>query len=443
MKKADYLTKPDILRQKAEKLLKKKTLISALPLSYEDTLKLIHELEVNKIVLELQNNELKRAQEHGSNLASRKYMELYNFAPTAYLALTKKGEIVELNHCASEMLAAEHSSLKNKLFSSFINGKSKAEFKLFLDHIFTKKVKASCDLSLTSTNNSVACVHLSGIVSENRQQCFLTMVDITGRKCVEKEILRLNHDLECQVKERTGELEKTNTNLLAEITRGKKREDLIKQQLAEKEILLKEIHHRVKNNMQIILSMLRLQASFIKNDNIISVLQDIQYRIYAMALLHEKLYKSDNFVSIDFKEYLNNLCEYLFASFKHPSRNIRYSIRVRKINFNSETIISLGIIINELITNSFKHAFPGKVNGKIMISLKKFNDLNEILSVSDNGNRLPEKFNIKSTKSLGLQLVVMMVEQLRGKLQVQSSDTGKTFSIIFPCDKTLYKTGSK
>lgn len=258
--------------------------------------------------------------------------------------------------------------------------------------------------------------------------------DITERKLAERAVTNLNQELEIMVNERTAELENTNDNLHTEINLRKKKEELIKLQLQEKEIMLKEIHHRVKNNMQIIISMLHLQASFLHDKKAIDILQDSQNRITTMALIHEKLYQTKDFAKINFKEYLNSLCEHLCSTYASTSSDsqIEYSLHAGFCTFDIEKTISLGLLINELISNSFKHGstFNGKC--KIEISLNKSDENNYSLIIKDNGKGLPENFDLNTLKSLGLQLVVLMTEQIQGKLDVHSSHKGTTFSITFP-----------
>jgi PAS domain S-box-containing protein len=256
--------------------------------------------------------------------------------------------------------------------------------------------------------------------------------DITERKSIENKILKLNLELEQLVKERTIELENTNTNLHKEIEDRTKYEDLIKQQLQEREVLLKEIHHRVKNNIQIIISILNLQASFIKNKKMIGILQDSQTRIKTMALVHEKLYQAQDFSNINFREYITNLLEYLFASYRSPNQEVEFQINTDSIPIEMDSIISLGLITNELVSNSFKYAFAGESNGQIEVSLQKYNKENIEFCVSDNGAGFPPDIDYRNTESLGLQLVCILAEQIHGKLDVQTSDKGTTFSIIFP-----------
>jgi PAS domain S-box-containing protein len=256
--------------------------------------------------------------------------------------------------------------------------------------------------------------------------------DITERKKAEEATYNLNIELESLVKERTKELENTNADLQKEILIRAAADELIKHQLLEKEILLKEIHHRVKNNMQIIISMLHLQSSFLKDEKIVAILQDSQSRIKTMALIHERLYQTKDLASIDLTEYLNNLCAYLFTSYIFSDRNVKYFIDAGKHAFDLDTTIALGLITNELVTNSFKYAFTDESEGAITILLKKFDEENLEFSISDNGKGLPENFDYRNSNTLGLQLVCMLTEQIGGKLDVNSSNRGTAFSIVFP-----------
>jgi len=256
--------------------------------------------------------------------------------------------------------------------------------------------------------------------------------DITERKSIEIKILKLNEELEKLVKIRTIELENSNVFLKKEIEDKTNYEELIKLQLQEREVLLKEIHHRVKNNMQIIISILNLQASFTKNKKLIEILQDSQTRIKTMALVHEKLYQAKDFSNINFTQYITNLLEYLFASYRSPNQDVKFRINTETIPIEMDNIISLGLITNELVSNSFKYAFTGNVEGEIDVSFKKLDDANLIFSVKDNGKGLPADLDYRNTESLGLQLVCILTDQIHGKLDVESSDKGTTFSIIFP-----------
>jgi len=217
------------------------------------------------------------------------------------------------------------------------------------------------------------------------------------------------------------------TNLLEEIEERTKIEEQLKLSLKEKNVMLKEIHHRVKNNMQIISSLLSLQAQHIKDEESLQIFNDSQDRIRSMALVHEKLYQSSDFSSIDFSEYVHDLV----SSIHQPKlTNIETDIDVENIVIDINKAVPCGLIINELITNAFKHAFPNNQEGKIKITMKLDDTETYILVISDNGIGLPDDLDFRNTKSLGLQLVTGLVRQLQGNVDVDRT-TGTKFTIIF------------
>ncbi|MBI2859533.1 MAG: GAF domain-containing protein, partial [Chloroflexi bacterium] len=213
----------------------------------------------------------------------------------------------------------------------------------------------------------------------------------------------------------------------------KKADDQIKRSLREKEVLLKEIHHRVKNNLQIIQSMLNLQLPYIQDSHAVEPFKESQNRIYSMALIHEKLYQSESLARIDFAEYIGTLTDNLFLSY--GATTIRRHIAVDNVAVDIDTVVPCALIINELVSNSLKHAFPRAGNpddkaGEVRIDLRRDGGNTLLLTVGDNGVGLPGDFNIEECKSLGLKLVSVLVKQLKGSIQFHSD--GRTeFAIRF------------
>ncbi len=207
-------------------------------------------------------------------------------------------------------------------------------------------------------------------------------------------------------------------------------EEQIKESLTEKEVLLKEIHHRVKNNMQIISSLLRLQSRDVTEKKYIDMFTDSQNRITSMSLIHEKLYQSKGLAKIDFDDYIRDLANGLFQSYGANS-NIKLFIDVRDVSLGIDSAIPCGLIVNELVTNSLKHAFPDDRRGEVLISLHP-NPENMIeLIVRDNGVSIPANIDIRKTESLGLHLVTILVEnQLHGEINLNRSK-GTEFLIKF------------
>jgi two-component sensor histidine kinase len=184
----------------------------------------------------------------------------------------------------------------------------------------------------------------------------------------------------------------------------------------EKEILLKEIHHRVKNNLQIISSLLNLQSGTLSDDSTISAVIDSRSRVKSMALIHQLLYQSEMFTNINFASYLEQLMSSLHSTYCKPGENIRYKISAEPIKLDVDRAIPMGLIINELVTNAYKYAFQGKKEGNIEICLTKQPENDLLLSIADNGIGLPEKIDIQKTNSLGLRLVNLLVKQLKANI---------------------------
>jgi Signal transduction histidine kinase len=254
--------------------------------------------------------------------------------------------------------------------------------------------------------------------------------DITIRKNAEDALKNSYDELENRVIERTAELSKVNLILQKEIHDHELAEERIKASLKEKDVLLKEIHHRVKNNMQIISSMLGLQSAYVEDETFNTLLKDSQGRIKSMALIHEKLYQSDNLAYINFTEYVNSLISYLKNSYNMSDDKIKINTNIEDMSLNIDMAIPLGLIINELISNSYKHAFKDNPKGEINLSINTEKSGCYLLTVEDNGVGLPVDFDISTTKSLGLQLVNVLVDQISGSLKIYSN-VGAKFEIYF------------
>jgi PAS domain S-box-containing protein len=208
----------------------------------------------------------------------------------------------------------------------------------------------------------------------------------------------------------------------------KEMENAIKSSLQEKEILLKEIHHRVKNNMQIILSLLNLQKEYVDDAQALNVLQESQIRVRTMSLIHEKLYQSKDLMNINIKDYIEQLANDIIYSY--AATNVKQILEIENTEINIETALPCGLIISELISNSLKYAFSDENNNnELKISLIKSNDTFG-LTVSDNGVGLPPELDYRNTESLGLQLVNNLVGQLDGEIELDQAH-GTEFNIIF------------
>jgi two-component sensor histidine kinase/PAS domain-containing protein len=217
-----------------------------------------------------------------------------------------------------------------------------------------------------------------------------------------------------------------------DITQKKKQEVRISESLKEKELLLKEIHHRVKNNLQIISSIINLQAASIQDEQILEILRESKNRIYTMATIHENLYQSEQFSSIQFDYYLKKLVGNTLTSYKLPSLDITVHYHLDKVKLSLDQAIPCGLIVNELLTNVVKYAFIASDKGELTIELRELNGKIELI-FADNGVGLPDYLNVEQTTTLGLQLVTTLINQLDGEFKL-STQKGTKFLITF--DKT-------
>jgi two-component sensor histidine kinase len=208
----------------------------------------------------------------------------------------------------------------------------------------------------------------------------------------------------------------------------KKAEKEIKASLKQKELLLREIHHRVKNNLQIISSLLNLQSTHITDEKILDHFKDTQNRIKSISLVHEKLYQSEYITQIDILNYIQRLVDDLVRNYGR--QDIKISLDVESIPVDTDTAIPCGLIINELVSNSLKHAFPGNKSGEIRITLKKLKSDEFELIISDNGVGISKDLDLRKLDTLGLELVYNLVNQLDGTIKLQRSP-GTTLNIKF------------
>jgi PAS domain S-box-containing protein len=264
--------------------------------------------------------------------------------------------------------------------------------------------------------------------------------NITQRKHTEEELRKARTELEARVKERTAELADANRALKAENAVRKRTEKKLVASLMEKEVLLKELYHRTKNNMQVIRSILALHAYSTRNREVKKVFRDTENRICAMALVHQKLYQSQNLSSIDLKEYFEDLTGLLTESLRVSTNRIAILMSVQNCRVTIDTAIPCGLILNELLSNSLKHAFPGTRKGEIRIKLSKSPGGKLELRFSDDGIGVPKTFDFRKQESIGLKIIFAIAEhQLGGRAGFKAAGKGVSFHLRFPEETTAPK----
>lgn len=215
-----------------------------------------------------------------------------------------------------------------------------------------------------------------------------------------------------------------------DITELKEANQQIKKALKEKETLIKEIHHRVKNNLIVMSSLLNLQADYVKDKASYEMFMESKNRAKSMALIHERLYQSTDLREIDFGEYIRSLSMDLYRTYVRNPELIKLNMDLDPVKVDINTAIPCGLIINELVTNAFKHAFLQNIKGNVNIKFYS-EDKNLILDVSDDGVGFPKEIDFKTTDSLGLKLVNVLTSQIDGEIKMKV-ENGTDFEIIFP-----------
>jgi PAS domain S-box-containing protein len=222
-----------------------------------------------------------------------------------------------------------------------------------------------------------------------------------------------------------------DVTFVLDITGRKLIEEQLKASLDEKDLLLREVHHRVKNNLQVISSIFSLQAHYLQDPAALSILAECQNRISSMALIHEKLYQSDRVAKIDFADYIKSLTSNLFSTYNISPNLVCLDLQIANVNLNLDTAITCGLLINELVSNSLKHAFPQQRSGKVSLQFTIDPEQQFRLVVQDDGIGLPEDLDIQSARSLGLRLIKALTRQLEGKLKI-TDQQGAIFQVTFP-----------
>ncbi|MEL6494627.1 MAG: response regulator [Cyanobacteria bacterium J06623_7] len=275
-------------------------------------------------------------------------------------------------------------------------------------------------------------LRLRYMTSTLTQQNQRLQTEVKQRIEIEQQLKVFNEQLETKIEQRTWDLKQTNQSLRQEVQEREKAEILLRKSLQEKELLLKEIHHRVKNNLLVVASLLDWQTNYIEDRKIVKMFENSQDRIHSMALIHEQLYKCHDLKRLNIANYVADLVEKISYSHDVGSKGIEFLIDVEDVILNIETARPCGLIINELIGNALEHAFPPTIQtqGKIELHLKQETENKIFLSITDNGVGLADNFVPEESDSLGLQLVYTLTEQLDGELEIDRT-AGTTFKITF------------
>jgi PAS domain S-box-containing protein len=333
-------------------------------------------------------------------------------------------------------ISPEDLDLAQGIFQRVLQGESLKTVELRLKKADGSMYYAEINVSPIVTSHGIA--GLQGISrdvdvrreNEKKLQA-LTMELQTANTALQfsrQEALRLMQD----ALEARAAVERTNQDLQREMEEHKGAEEQIKASLMEKEVLLREIHHRVKNNLQVISSLISLQTDNLNDHRLNEVFGDVRDRVRTMALVHEKLYESGSLSRLNVADYVASLLHYLMRSHGTLEKNIVLYLNVAPAELPIVTAVPCGLIINELVVNALKHAFANSNSGELTVSLQPVPETAHVcLRVRDNGSGLPEGFDWRQCPSLGLQLVRILTRQLHGTVEAES-DKGTEFIVIFP-----------
>lgn len=451
------------LRQKAEEKYKKKQTLNTGTLSEVNTLKLIHELEVHQIELEMQYEELQLAKEKEKVIAD-KYTTLYDFAPSGYLTLERNSRICELNFSGAKLIGKERSNLIDNNFNLFITSETLMDFNNFLQKIFADKLKETCEVRFTVNNNPTIFVYIEGIISENGRNCFLTIIDITRRKQVELELIIANKELENQKEEknkRATELIIANIELISQKEEKEKAEEneaRLKEINATKDKLFSIIAHDLRSPFNSILGFSQLLIENLKDYEVAEVetfLGNINISAQNTLVLLDNLldWAKSQTGQAKFKPeqvVLSSIIQEIFELLRPSAKNKHILLN----HIQSEEIVvfadlnMIKTVLRNLISNAIKFT---NANGKIDVYTYRKDKFNEIV-VSDNGVGMnPETqnklFRLETSaptigtanekgSGLGLLLCKEFIKKHRGKIWVESElGKGSVFKFTLPLKK--------
>lgn len=358
----------DALRRKAEEALRD-----------EDMPHLVHELRVHQIELELQNEELRDSRAKAEQSLAM-YRELYDSAPIAYLSIDKGGTIRRRNYAAALALGRE--PLEGKKLRALFAAESGASIDAFIAKAFASCSSESLDAPSSAGEGAVpSCYHIVGAgKGEGADECLVALVDITER-------------------ERSRE----------ELSRGAR----------EKAALMRELEHRVKNNLNVVYSLLGIGQGQIEDVKAIAVLEKSRARIMAMSHIYEQLYQTDGVLEVDLWLYLEHLIEPLLETYAVDSSRFRLVKEFHSVTIDAQRAALAGLIFSELISNATKYAYPPDESGELRVSLLERDGAIE-LCVADDGVGLPEGFDYTTSGSMGFTMLRMLSEQMRAELFVES-----------------------
>ena len=396
------------------------------PLTPEATQALLHELQVHQIELEMQNTELRRTQAETDTWRSH-YFDIYELAPLGYCTVSESGLVVEANLALASMLGVPRTGLVGRPLARFMLTDGQNDFYLLCrEALQGTMLEADGGHAPSARAGAASSLELTLSRPDGSRLWAQCMVTVAAQHSID--VISPKH-----AGERRLSMRKVLRVVVIDIQARKQAQLDLLGALREKEALLREVHHRVKNNLQVISSLLRLEGGRSVQPETQTVVDAMRARIRAMAMLHESLYRTDNFAAVDLAVYLRELSVQAFnAQLTRPGA-IALQVDLASVSVTMEQAMPCGLMVSELISNSLKHGFPDGRAGAVRVSLQP----GEApawwrLGVSDTGVGLPPDFDAKRQASLGLQLAGDLAEQIGGVLQVNPNlPSGAEFWVGF------------
>ena len=338
----------------------------------------------------------KHAAERCLRVSEERHRRLIDSSPDAVIIVDPAGAITACNRRTVDILGFRCAEvLAGKSFFDFVAQEERERAAEFVSGIFSGDSPGMCDCRILHIDGGAIPVEINAAPVNDRhgiaKEAILDIRDITGRRHIEDQ-----HRLS----------------------------------LLQKEVLLKELHHRMKNNLSVIASLLSLQSCSVEDEEALNAFKESQTRIESMALIHQQLSRSNGLKDVDLSEYFTQLTSLLFRAYGNPAGNISLSLHLDNIHIGIEKAIPAGIIVNELVSNSLKHAFPAKRKGEVAVEIHATTDAVTLI-VRDDGVGLPHDWRLEESASFGLELVRMLTETMKGSLVIER-EHGTRIAIAFP-----------
>ena len=361
-------------------------------MDFEQIRTLIHELNVHQIELELQNHELIKNQDLIEKEKQR-FTQLFDNAPIGFVVVNDIGLIQRFNKSFSDIVKTDIQLKKTSVFNFFVSEDAnafRARFKAILQS--SKDMKLEARLKTDKPSTSYVLINTISQTIQDRNELLLTITDISNQK---------------------------------------RNETLLKKAVQEKDVLLHELHHRTKNNMQMVSSLISLKCNSSEYEESKLLLTDISNRIRSISIVHEKLCQSKNLSRLSMGEYMDEIVGLSMNALKSSSKVINVNKNIDETILDVDSAVACGLILNELLTNVAKHAFSEVYTGNVDITFKSDTKKRIEFSVMDDGQGLPDDFDIQQSKSLGFFIIKSLVEsQLNGTINVTQSN-GTEITIKF------------